>query len=80
MKAARGIVTTIVIIALVVALAMPAQAGAKTKTRKPKLNKTKVTLVITEKKNEPAVRLKVKYARYGDCQKKRNSCYQSQNW
>lgn len=62
MKAASGIVTTIVIIALVVALAMPAQAGAKTKTRKPKLNKTKVTLAITEKKNKPAVRLKVKYA------------------
>ncbi len=62
MKAARGIVTTIVIIALVVVLAMPAQAGAKTKARKPKLNKAKVTLAITEKKTKPAKRMKVKYA------------------
>lgn len=34
MNDARGIVTTIVIIAFVVVLVMPAQAGEKTKARK----------------------------------------------
>ena len=54
-------ITSIIIMALALTLAMPMSAEAASK-KAPKLNKTKVTLTITKKKTKPAVQLKVKNA------------------
>lgn len=54
-------ITTIIIMALALILAMPVTAQAA-KKKTPKLNKTKTTLTITKKKTKPAVQLKVKNA------------------
>ncbi len=59
MKNLNKIITTIVVIALTLTLAMPVTAEAATK-KAPKLNKSKVTLTITKKKTKPTVQLKVK--------------------
>ncbi len=59
MKNLNKIITTIVVIALTLTLAMPVTAEAATK-KAPKLNKSKVTLTITKKKAKPTVQLKVK--------------------
>ncbi len=52
-------ITTIIIMALALTLAMPVTAQAA-KKKTPKISKTKVTMTITKKKTKPAVQLKVK--------------------
>lgn len=52
-------ITTIIIMALALTLAMPVTAQAA-KKKAPKISKTKVTMTITKKKTKPAVQLKVK--------------------
>ena len=54
-------ITTIIIMALALTLAMPVTAQAA-KKKAPKISKTKVTMTITKKKTKPAVQLKVKNA------------------
>ena len=52
-------ITSIIIMALALTLAMPVTAQAA-KKKAPKISKTKVTMTITKKKTKPAVQLKVK--------------------
>lgn len=52
-------ITTIIIFAMALTLAMPVTAQAA-KKKAPKISKTKVTMTITKKKTKPAVQLKVK--------------------
>ncbi|MCI9596392.1 MAG: hypothetical protein HFE75_03660 [Firmicutes bacterium] len=52
-------ITTVIIMALALTLAMPVTAQAA-KKKAPKISKTKVTMTITKKKTKPAVQLKVK--------------------
>ena len=52
-------ITTAIIMALALTLAMPVTTQAA-KKKAPKINKTKVTMTITKKKTKPAVQLKVK--------------------
>lgn len=52
-------ITTIIIMALALTLAMPVTAQAA-KKKAPKISKTKVTMTITKKKTKPTVQLKVK--------------------
>jgi len=52
-------ITTVIIMALALTLAMPVTAQAA-KKKTPKISKTKVTMTITKKKTKPAVQLKVK--------------------
>lgn len=54
-------ITTVIIMALALTLAMPVTAQAA-KKKAPKISKTKVTMTITKKKTKPAVQLKVKNA------------------
>lgn len=54
-------ITSIIIMALALTLAMPMSAEAA-KKKAPKISKTKVTMTITKKKTKPAVQLKVKNA------------------
>ena len=54
-------ITTIIIFAMALTLAMPVTAQAA-KKKAPKISKTKVTMTITKKKTKPAVQLKVKNA------------------
>ena len=54
-------ITTIIIFAMALTLAMPVTAQAA-KKKTPKISKTKVTMAITKKKTKPAVQLKVKNA------------------
>lgn len=52
-------ITTIILFAMALTLAMPVTAQAA-KKKAPKISKTKVTMTITKKKTNPAVQLKVK--------------------
>ena len=52
-------ITTIIIFAMALTLAMPVTAQAA-KKKAPKISKTKVTMTITKKKTKPTVQLKVK--------------------